>query len=274
MKPTKPEFRRRIKSGEVLLATMLSLFRNPRWGEILAELDFDFIAIDTEHTPYSWSEVADLVTALTGHGLPSIVRIPRPSWHYVTKVFDAGAYGVLAPYCETVDEAKEVVRAARWRPLKGKFVERVMDEATFPSEATKTHLQEYNAGHVVIIGIESVPAVENLENILDVGDIDAVFVGPADLSTSMGIPRQYDRPEFDKMVRHIIEVCHKRHVPVAANFAPLEQSVKWAGEGISLVIHSVDFRVLREAYHRELVEILVAAGRETEQVSREIEREI
>lgn len=258
----KTTFRERIRSGEALVSTMLSMIRNPGWQRILADLPFDFISIDVEHSPYSDSDVADLLAVLSAGSMPTVVRIPRPQWHFVTKVFDAGASGVLAPYCETVEEVQEVVRAARWRPMKGALADRAVTTGDFPSDATKAHLEDFNRGHTVIIGIESVPAVENLDAILDIEGIDVVFIGPADLSTSMGIPRDYHHPEFDRVVRHIIEKCRARGVQVAANFADLEQSVKWASEGINLIIHSMDYRVFHEGYRTALAAIGEAAGKE------------
>jgi len=258
---SKSQFRQQIHSGEILFSTMLSMMRNPRWLSTLKNIPFDFVTIDTEHSPYSLGEIADLITVAVAVGLPPMVRIPRPAWHYVTRIFDAGAYGVLAPYCESVDEVKEVVRAARWRPLKGKFVEKVMNEDVFPGEATRQHLEEFNQDQVVIIGIESVPAVDNLEPILNIGGIDAIFIGPADLSTSLGFPRQFDHPEFEKTVRHVIHVAKKFKVQVAANFQSLEQSIKWAREGIYLIIHSQDFRVFLDAYQEAWKQFASITGR-------------
>ena len=185
----KTEFRNRIRRGDLLMSTMLLKINHVGWHEVLADLPFDFLTVDMEHSPQSDSEVANLLAVMKAGKMPSVVRIPRPAWHYVTRVFDAGACGVLAPYCETVEEVREVVRAARWRPLKGSYAERAVATGEFPSDATRDHLAENNEDHVVMIGIESVPAVENLDAILDVGGIDVVFIGPADLSTSMGFPR-------------------------------------------------------------------------------------
>jgi 2-keto-3-deoxy-L-rhamnonate aldolase RhmA len=255
------KFRERIKNGDTLISTMLSMIRNPGWVPALGDLPFDFLTIDMEHSPYSDSQVADLLAVIKASGTPSVVRIPRPQWHFVTRVFDSGASGVLVPYCETAEEVREVVSAARWRPMKGRLVERAMETGEFPSDATREHLEEFNQGHVVMIGIESVPAVENLDAILDVGGIDVVFIGPADLSTSMGIPRDFDHPEFDRMMSEIIDRCLARGVQVAANFASLEQSAKWASRGLNLVIHAADFRVLYDGYKAAIETIAQAAGK-------------
>lgn len=260
----KTEFRNRIKSGDSMVSTMLSMIRNPNWQKILSDLPFDFICIDMEHSPYSYSEVADLITVLNAGGMPTVVRIPRPMGHMVSRVFDSGSCGVLAPYCETLEEVREVVQSARLRPMKGAFADHAMLTGEYPSEATRQELEKFNKDHVVMIGIESVPAVDNLDAILDIGGIDVVFIGPADLSTSMGYPRDYDHPEFDKMVRHIIEKCTARGISVAANFADLDQSAKWAGEGLNLIIHAMDFRVLHAGYKDAIETISAAAGNKIE----------
>lgn len=259
-----PGFRDRVIRGDTLVSTMLLKINHVGWYETLAELPFDFLTIDMEHSPQSDSEVAELLAIMKAGNMPSVVRIPRPQWHFVTRVFDSGACGVLAPYCETVDEVREVVRAARYRPMKGAFAGRAVESEAFPSDATRAHLEDYNAGHVVMIGIESVPAVDNLDAILGVPGIDVVFIGPADLSTSMGIPRDWNHPDFVAMCDDIVRRCSERGVRVAANFASLKQSAKWAGRGIDLVIHACDFRVLHAAYKSDLETILRATGKTIE----------
>ncbi len=260
----KCQFRERIQRGDTLVSTMLLKINHAGWYEVLNELPFDFLTVDMEHSPLSESEVADLLGVMKAAKMPSVVRIPRPRWPHVTRAFDSGACGVLAPYCETVEEVREVVCAARWRPMKGEFARRAIEIGEFPSNATREHLEEVNRGHVVMIGIESVPAVENLDAILDVGGIDVVFIGPADLTTSMGIPREWDHPDFERMCDDIIRRCSERGVQVAANFASLEQSARWAARGINLVIHACDFRVLHAGYKAAIETIAASAGKALE----------
>ena len=201
------ELKRRLEAGGIVYGTMISTSRNPRWGTHMSDFGLDYIIIDTEHSPRGRAEVADFLAAFSLAGVVPIVRIPIPDAHYVTMALDAGAEGVLAPYCETVEEVKEVVAAAKWRPLKGEFVRRVIDKGEFPSDATRAYLDERNGNTVCIIGIESVPAVENLDNILHVGGIDGIFVGPNDLSVSLGVPNQLDHPDYEGALRRIISIC-------------------------------------------------------------------
>ena len=170
------ELKATLKSGGRVFGTMLSLSRNPKWIAELANVGLDYVVIDTEHGARSRCELADFLTTLNTTGVVPIVRIPIPDSHYVTMILDAGAQGILAPYCETVEEVKEVIGAAKWRPLKGDAVRRLVDTGEHISEDTRAYLEERNKNSVVIIGIESVRAVNNLEEILKVEGIDGSFV--------------------------------------------------------------------------------------------------
>ena len=133
------ELKVKVKSGGIVYGTMLSLSRNPRWTTIMSQFGLDYVVIDTEHSPRGRDDVADFLAAFNFSGVVPIVRIPVPDSHYVTMALDAGAQGVLAPYCETVEEVKEVVAAAKWRPLKGKLAKQVVERGQFPSDATRSY---------------------------------------------------------------------------------------------------------------------------------------
>ena len=116
------ELKDRVQNGGIVYGTMISMGRNPRWGSAFSNFGIDYAIIDTEHSPRGRTDVADFIAAFSFSGVVPIVRIPIPDSHYVTMALDAGAQGILAPYCETVAEAKEVVGAAKWRPAEGRAV--------------------------------------------------------------------------------------------------------------------------------------------------------
>ena len=254
------ELKDRVNSGGIVYGTMISVGRNPRWTSAFANFGIDYVIIDTEHSPRGRMDVADFIAAFTFSGVVPIVRVPIPDSHYVTMALDAGAQGVLAPYCETVDEAKEVVGAAKWRPLKGALVRRAVDAGEFPSAASKEYLEARNRNNVCIIGIESVPAIENLENILKVKGIDAIFVGPNDLSITLGVPDQYDHPAYEGALREIIAKCQAAGVPTLIHHQTVELTVKWLREGARFVLYSSDARSLHNAYRGEFGEIKAAGA--------------
>ena len=245
------ELKDRVQNGGIVYGTMISLGRNPRWGSAFSNFGIDYAIIDTEHSPRGRTDVADFIAAFSFSGVVPIVRIPIPDSHYVTMALDAGAQGILAPYCETVTEAKEVVGAAKWRPLKGELLRKAVDTGEFPSQATKEYLTARNANNVCIIGIESVPAIENLENILKVKGIDAIFVGPNDLSITLGIPDEYDHPDYEAALREIISKCQAAGVPTLIHHQTVELTIKWLQEGARFVLYSSDARSMHNAYRDE-----------------------
>jgi len=168
---------------------------------------------------------------------------------------DAGAQGVLAPYCETVEQVKEVVAATKWRPLKGELADKAVNTGEFPSPATKEYLEDRNRNNVCIIGIESVPAISNLENILEVDGIDAVFVGPNDLSITLGVPDQYDHPDYEAALREVISKCQAAETPVLIHHQTVELTQKWLREGARFVLYSSDASTLHNGYRNEFGQI-------------------
>ena len=254
------ELKDRVQNGGIVYGTMISMGRNPRWGSAFSNFGIDYAIIDTEHSPRGRTDVADFIAAFSFSGVVPIVRIPIPDSHYVTMALDAGAQGILAPYCETVAEAKEVMGAAKWRPLKGELLRKAVDSGEFPSQATKEYLEARNRNNVCIVGIESVPAIENLENILKVKGIDAIFVGPNDLSITLGIPDQYDHPDYEAALREIISKCQAAGVPTLMHHQTVPLTVKWLQEGARFVLYSSDARSMHNAYRDEFGAIKAAGA--------------
>jgi 2-keto-3-deoxy-L-rhamnonate aldolase RhmA len=249
------ELRKTLKDGGIVYGTMLGMSRNPRWAGVLAGTGLDYAIIDTEHAPFGRGEVADMAWALSKSGIVPIVRVPIPSSHYVTMALDGGAQGILAPYCESVAQVREVVGAARWRPLKGILLEMAMEIGELPSEDSKQYLERMNQNNIVIIGIESMPALMNLEDMLNVDGIDVIFIGPNDLSISMGIPGQYTSPEFETAVKRVISICDSRGIAVAIHLFDTELTEKWIKEGARFVLHTMDTQVMREGFKRDFEKI-------------------
>jgi len=254
------ELKNKVNSGAVVYGSMISLGRNPRWTTAVDGLGLDYVIIDTEHSPRGRSEVADYLAASRAMDPVPIVRVPIPDPHYVTMALDAGAQGVLAPYCETVEEVRDVVAASKWRPLKGVMVRQVVEEGVFPSEATKAYLENLNKNVVCIVGIESVAAIEALPDILQVQGIDAIFVGPNDLSITLGIPNDYAHPDYEAALRRIIATCEKANMPVLIHHQTVPLTVKWLNEGARFVLHSSDARQMHAGYRAEFGAIKAAAA--------------
>ena len=174
---------------------------------------------------------------------------------------DAGTAGILAPYCETVEQVEEVVATGKWHPLKGEYLTRAVRENKFSSPETKKYLQRRHRESLVIIGIESEPAYENLDSLLDVGGIDGVFVGPNDMTTSLGIPDDYKNPRYLNVVKDIIARCEARNIPVMVHQQTVDTSARAIKLGSRFVLHATDAGMLQRAVAVELNDLRKVAGK-------------
>ena len=246
------EFRAKMQSGERVYGTMTSIARNPRWASVYGSLGFDYVIVDTEHSPTGRAQAADMALAFLGAGICPIQRVKDSEPHATVMALDAGFQGVLVPYCETAEEVKLVVNAARLRPLKGVLHDKARDTGEYPSAASKAYLENRNKDVVVIIGIESVPAMENLDAILDVGGIDAIFIGPNDLSISLGVPDEYENPIFREAAEKIIATAQARGIPAGGHWQTQEDVHYYLDRGSRWILYSSDGRALTEGYRSAL----------------------
>jgi len=240
-----------IANGDCVFGTMLTNSISPRWASHFDNIGLDYVVIDTEHSPYNRSEVANLINSLDLCNVAPIVRIPIPSAHYATMNLDAGAAGILAPYCENKEEIEEMIGAIKWKPLKGKLLENIVKNNKFPSEKSKKYLQDLNANNICIIGIESITAIENLDSILSVPGIDAIFVGPNDLSVSLGIPNEYENKIYEEALEEIIEKCNAKNIPTMIHHQTTSLTSKWIKKGALFVLYSMDKRTSQNGFIEE-----------------------
>lgn len=249
-----------MRTGDRAYGTLVTS-ASPHLPPRLRDVGLDFVFIDTEHIPIDDHDLSWMCQTYAGMNLVPIVRIPEPDPYRACKVLDGGAGGIVAPYVETVQQVKDLRGAVKLRPLKGKKLADVLDGSETPSDELATYLKLRNQENVLIFNIESVPAVENLDALLEVPDIDAVLIGPHDLSVSMEIPEHYDHPNFDKTVRGIISKAREKGVGVGIHFwADLEQEIEWAKAGANLFLHSADVLLFAAALRKDLTEARSALG--------------
>ena len=244
-----------LKQGNCVFGTMLTNSVSPRWAGHFANIGLDYVVIDTEHSPFNRSEVANLINSFNLGNVCPIVRIPIPAAHYATMHLDAGAGGILAPYWETKEEAEDILGAVKWKPLKGKLLSDIIKHNQFPSKESKVYLENLNAENICIIGIESVPAINNLENILSVDGIDAIFVGPNDLSVSLGIPNEYENKLYEDALDEIINQCQSKNIPVMIHHQTTDLTSKWIKRGSLFVLYTSDKRTSQNGFLDEFSNI-------------------
>ena len=251
--------KQRLQSGGMVFGCMISAMGTARFQSALAGSTLDYVVIDSEHGSRDRKEIQELCGMLRNAGVTPIVRIPVPMAHWVAMALDAGAAGVLVPYCETVAEVRETVATAKWHPLKGEYLRRAVEENVFPSERTRDYLQQRRRESIIIIGIESEPGQRNLDAILDVGDIDGIFIGPNDMTTSLGIPDETQHPRYLDVIRDIVARAGTKNVPVMVHHQNVADSTAAIELGARFVLHSSDSRLMQTAMQEQFAALRAAA---------------
>jgi 2-dehydro-3-deoxy-L-rhamnonate aldolase len=241
----------KLNAGTSVYGTCLTNL-SPRWLQTIVGADLDFVFLDTEHIPSDRSRLSDACWHLRYMGVTPVVRISQPDPFLAVQALDAGAIGIVAPYVETVEQLRALTGAVKYRPLKGELLEGALANPAYLSEQTLRYLEDYNAGHLLIANIESRPALERLDLLLAQPGLDGVFIGPHDLSVSLGIAEQYDHPDFEEAVRFIVTSVRKagKHVGIQFWMEP-EKQIEWAKEGVDIVIHSNDLSIFSQKLQKD-----------------------
>jgi 2-keto-3-deoxy-L-rhamnonate aldolase RhmA len=249
-----------MRSGRRVYGTLI-VSTSPKWPDAVKDSGLDFVFIDTEHIPIGRETLSWMCRSYAAIGLPPIVRIPSPDPIEACKVLDGGACGIIAPYVETAQQVRSLVGAVKLRPLKGKLGETAIREPDTLEPQLRDYLDDFSSGNILVVNIESLPAIENLDEILSVPGLDAVLIGPHDLSVSMGIPEQYTDPAFDAAVRDIIKRARGGNVAAGIHFwESIEQEIDWAKAGANLIIHSGDISLFAATLREDLKQMREALG--------------
>ncbi len=263
------EFLNRLKKGKRLYGTAI-LSTSPLWPLAVQKTGVDFVFIDNEHIPFDRTTLAEMCTVYKGYGLPPLVRIPSPEPSEAYKALDGGASGILAPYIESPEQVKELVGTVKMRPLKGERLKEALQNQGSLESKLKDYLRNWNKDNFLLINIESIPALEKLEQILAEPGLDGVIIGPHDLSVSLGLPEQYHDPRFENAVREIISKAREKGLGAGIHFSEgVELQIKWAKAGANIIIHSSDITLFQQRLKEDITDIRRALGEEEDEIKDE-----
>lgn len=255
-----PNVLQKLKNGQNVYGTCITS-TSPMWPVAIKRTGVDFVFIDTEHIPLDRAELAKMCQNFRALGITPIIRIPEPNPFLACQVIDGGALGVVAPYLESAGQIRELVGAVKFRPLKGEKLHNYLNGVEEMSPTLQAYITAHNASNICIANIESVPALERLDELLSVPGLDAVFIGPHDLSVSLGLPEQYDHPDFEAAVRSIIHQTRAKGLSIGIHFSlEPERQIQWMKEGANIVVHSFDVALFVQRLQQDLSIIKQAAG--------------
>jgi 4-hydroxy-2-oxoheptanedioate aldolase len=219
---------------------------DPAMVEAAGHAGYDFVLLDMEHGTTTFQTLPNLIRAANVAGVCPVVRVPRGSDIWIDQALDVGAGGVMIPQIDTAEQARVAVAAAKFSPIGNRGTCRFVRSAGFGAIPGKDYFAKAQ-DTVVILQAEGKKAVENLDEILDVPGIDVVFVGPYDLSSSLGHVGEIDHPEVIECIKGIIAKAAAKGVKVGCFADTAESGKKWRDLGVKFIGYGCDFDIFTRA---------------------------
>jgi 4-hydroxy-2-oxoheptanedioate aldolase len=225
------DLRRRWAAGEAC-SGVWSLLPGAVTGEVLARTGADYVVVDLQHGATMEADLPGVAAAITASGSVPLVRTRSPLFPDVGRPLDLGASGVLVPNVRDAAHAREVVAACRYAPAGGRSVGRLSGGADVP---------------LVLVMVETATALDDLDALLAVEGIDGVYVGPGDLSLSLGLTGEEHRAELRRVLFSVIARATAAGVPAGVHAYSGEEAAGFAAEGARIVTVAVDAASLGQA---------------------------
>jgi 2-keto-3-deoxy-L-rhamnonate aldolase RhmA len=218
------------------------LSASPLVAEAVGHAGFDWGVIDMEHSPLDMMEVVHLLQALSATRMVPVVRVPWNDAVTVKRVLDAGATSLLFPFVQTGDEARHAVAATRYPPRGVRGMAAMSRASRFGT--APNYLKTASEGIGVVVQLETLAAVDALESIVDVDGVDAVFIGPADLSASMGHVGQPTHPAVMDVMARAAQRCRALGKPVGTVANTTDVVVRYRAAGFDFIAVASDLGLL------------------------------
>lgn len=234
--------KRKLAAGGTVVGGWLSL-NDPAAAEILARVGFDFLLIDTEHGPWDLQSLQNTLMGFNGTDTVPVVRVAWNDHVRIKQALDLGVEGILAPMVRTVDECRALVAACHYPP-KGARGFGPRRASNYYRDLDAYIAASYDA-IFVMPQIEDIATIDVLDEFLAVPGIDAVCIGPNDLSGTAGLLRQHEHPTVKGAVDRIIDTARARGLPVCLGInTPASAQAQWVARGVRVLLVTSDLELL------------------------------
>lgn len=244
-------FRQRLLDGDLLVSTLIS-FPCSEIVELLSKVDFDWLFIDGEHGPFDTLQMQHILQAASPQ-CPCIIRVPSHNSVSIKRALDIGAAGIIVPQINNTAQARAAVRAAKYPPLGNRGVG--LARAHEYGISFSSYLEAADQETCVVIQAETRAAIDNIEDIVALEDIDAILIGPYDLSANLGYTGDVEHPEVLSAIEKVEHVCKQANVKLGY-FGVDAQAVRpYIDRGFTLITVSVDSLLLLNSAQQLLEEL-------------------
>lgn len=248
----------KLARNEVVASMTIRLVRGIEIARLAKTAGFDMIYIDVEHSSFSLDTTGQICMAALSVGIAPMVRVPSNTPEYISRVLDGGALGVIAPHIGSAEEARAVVKAAKFPPLGERGAGGALPHLEYRSFSAEEAYAALNDATMVIVQFESAEAVEKAEEIAAVEGVDMVLIGVNDMLASMGIPGQYEHVKVRDAYARTIAACrkHGKHVGVGGLSTRPKLAAEFVSMGARLVSTGTDIQFLLAAMTEKAKQVL------------------
>jgi len=236
-----------IASGGRAFGAMIFELFSPGLPQICRNAGADFILYDMEHTGLGFETLKTQFALCRGLGIVPMVRVPRGEYHFIARALDVGAMGIMVPMVGTAEEAAHIVSCTRYPPQGRRGAAFGFAHDDYQAGDPVAKMAALNERTLVIPQIETDEGLRNVEAIAAVPGVDALWVGHFDLSNFMGIPAQFQHPDFLAAIKRVVDACEASGKTAA--FLPTDDAWarEYAAKGFRLMAYGIDQMLLQSA---------------------------
>jgi 2-keto-3-deoxy-L-rhamnonate aldolase RhmA len=236
-----------LAAGRRAAGTMVFEFNTPGIGRLLESTDVDFVIFDMEHSGFELDRIRDVVSWSRAATFTSLVRVPADDYHFLARVLDVGAQGVMVPMVGTGEQAESIVRRCSYPPRGNRGAGFGLAHDDYIVGDLDEKMASANRENTIILMIETEQGVHNVAQIAAVPGVDILWVGHYDLSLSLGIPGQFNHPRFTEAITTIVAAGDARGIPVGILVGDTVSGQAWIDRGFRAVCYSMDVSLLQRA---------------------------
>ena len=244
---SRPSLRRRLLDGEVCAGPFLKI-PAPEVTELAGVAGFDLVVIDLEHSQFTMETAVSVVRAAGARGIGTVVRTTENAAAEISRALDLGADGLIVPHVGSADDARAVVQHARFHPLGERGMDLYARSAGWGDTPRDEYLRAANEDILIGAMVEGVAAINHLEEIATVDGLDLLFIGPYDLSQSLGFPGQIDRPEVISAIETAATTAARHGRVLGMYVDDVAAANRFREVGVRFIGMSNDADVLRRAF--------------------------
>lgn len=237
----------KLRAGGRSIGTFIFEFNTTGMGRIVSEAGADFAVFDMEHTGWSVESIRMLIATTRSTNLIPYVRIPATDYHFIARVLDMGAMGIMVPMVESAEQAQVIVASAKYPPVGRRGAAFGIAHDDYGGGDIVDKIVTANNETHLIAQIETAAGVENVDAIAAVDGIDVLWIGHFDLSNSLGIPGQFDHPRFKDALAAVLAACRRHHKAPGFMAGSIDNGKSLLDQGFRMLAYGGDLWLYQNA---------------------------